>query len=125
MPMKRKADVLLIIGLLGIAGILWLTLYFAGSGKGGTITITQYGTVIGSYSLTDNQTITLPAKDQGYNVLVIENGMASVTDADCKDKLCVYQKSISKQGECIICLPHHLIIEVTEGAGSSIDAVAH
>ena len=51
----------------------------------------------------------------GTNTIVVENRQAFVTDADCPDKICEQMGTISKPGEAIICLPHKLIAEVSNG----------
>jgi|MGYP000868352148 hypothetical protein len=35
--------------------------------------------------------------------------------ATCPDHLCIKQGTIDKKGSTIVCLPHHLIIEIKEG----------
>ena len=51
----------------------------------------------------------------GSNILVVENGEAWVSDADCPDKVCMGMGKISRNGEFIACLPNRLLI-VVEGA---------
>ena len=46
-------------------------------------------------------------------------------DANCPDKLCVKQKSISKNNENIICLPNKVIVEVESEENSEYDAVVN
>ncbi len=48
-----------------------------------------------------------------YNVLLIKDGQASMTEADCPDLICVHHKPVSREGETIVCLPHKLVVEVT------------
>ena len=36
-------------------------------------------------------------------------------EATCPDKLCIKQGNIEKKGATIVCLPHHLVIEIKEG----------
>lgn len=50
--------------------------------------------------------------ENGNNILKIENGKASISDADCPDLLCAKHRAISKTGETIVCLPHSLVIRV-------------
>lgn len=50
--------------------------------------------------------------ERGYNLVVIRDGKAYVSEADCPDKICVSHNSISDVGETIICLPHQLVVEV-------------
>lgn len=65
----------------------------------------------GTYSLDKDQTITI-CEDDWENILVIKDGRASMTKADCPDKICVNHAAISKKGETIVCLPHKVVVEV-------------
>jgi hypothetical protein len=48
----------------------------------------------------------------GTNVLVIKDGKAYMSHADCPDKVCVNSGRISYTGEKIICLPNKVFITV-------------
>ncbi len=55
----------------------------------------------------------IPIENNGNrNVVLVENGSISITEASCPDKLCVKQGSISHSGYPIVCLPNKVIIEV-------------
>ena len=49
-----------------------------------------------------------------FNIIYIENGTASVVFANCPDKICVNTADISQVGEHIVCLPHRLVISITD-----------
>ncbi len=51
---------------------------------------------------------------QNTNVLVIKNGTVDVKSASCPDKICVGHREISKSGETIVCLPHKVVISITD-----------
>ncbi len=55
----------------------------------------------------------------GYNKLHIEHGAISITEADCRDHICISQGRVSTAGVPIVCLPHRLTIEIE---GGDIDA---
>ncbi len=55
----------------------------------------------------------------GYNKLHIEHGAISITEADCRDHICVSQGRVSTSGVPIVCLPHRLTVEIE---GGDIDA---
>ena len=55
----------------------------------------------------------------GYNKLHIEHDGISVTEADCRDHICMDQGKVSQAGVPIVCLPHRLTIEIE---GDDIDA---
>ena len=48
----------------------------------------------------------------GVNVVVVRNGGVHIEGADCPNHDCMNQGSIDRVGEQIICLPHHLWIEI-------------
>jgi len=54
--------------------------------------------------------------EYGYNKIHVVNNSISVCDADCDDRVCIKQGSISDDGVPIICMPHRLVIEI-EGDG--------
>ena len=51
----------------------------------------------------------------GYNKIHIEPGSISVTDADCRDHICIRQGTVAEAGVPIVCLPHRLTIEIEGG----------
>lgn len=50
----------------------------------------------------------------GTNLLVIKNGNVSIVKADCPAQICVHTKAASNLGDMIVCLPHKLVVEITE-----------
>ena len=58
--------------------------------------------------------------DTGYgrNLVHVEPGAISVTEADCPDRICVAMGKLRGDGIPIVCMPHHLIIRIE---GSEID----
>ena len=69
-----------------------------------------------------------PAAEQftHYNVVVIKDGKVSVTEASCKNQVCVKHSEISLSGESIVCLPNRLIVRIEGGSdeeGGGYDTV--
>lgn len=119
----RRNDVYLAAAVMAAAFLLWGILHILLSSPGQQITVTQDGKVLGTYFLTEENTLTFTDEKGGTNRLVIRGGEAYMEDADCPDKLCMRQKAISEKGESIICLPHRLTVEVTAGEEPETDAV--
>ena len=46
------------------------------------------------------------------NTVEIKDGAVAVTNADCKNQICVNHAAITKKGESIICLPNKVIAEI-------------
>lgn len=51
----------------------------------------------------------------GSNLVVVQPGRICVEAADCPDQICVMQGWLPDSGLPIVCLPHHLVIQL-EGA---------
>ena len=49
------------------------------------------------------------------NKVQIKNYEVYMIEATCPVKLCIKQGHIEKKGATIVCLPHHLVIEIKEG----------
>lgn len=113
----RKQDVILILFFLIIAaaGLIWLN---AGRQSGQIARVTVDGTVEGLYPLDQDDTVTIGGVG-GKNTLVIRDGQADMTEADCPDKVCVDHAPISHVGESIICLPHKVVVEIIAGEGET------
>ena len=120
----NKKDILLILCILFLAIVLFF-INSAGIKKGSYITVSVDGVVVDTFSLTEDMDKDILLEDGSYNHIRIKNGIASVTDADCPDKICVHQKGISKQGESIICMPHKMIITAYAKKEAEYDSVAN
>lgn len=118
---KIRGDLLLIGGVLLAALVLWLLLRPGGAGA--WVVVEQNGAETARYPLAEDRTVTLEGEN-GYNILTIAGGAAAVTEADCGDHTCVRTGAISREGETIVCLPHHLIIRMEGGEQAPFDAAA-
>ena len=60
----------------------------------------------------------------GVNMIEVHAGKVRVIEADCPNQDCVEQGWVSEPGQQIICLPHKLVVTVTdEDASPSYDVV--
>ena len=48
----------------------------------------------------------------GFNHLVIKDGEAVLTEADCPDRRCTRMGPISEPGEWMVCLPHRVTVTI-------------
>lgn len=51
--------------------------------------------------------------DGDYNLIEISGNKIRIKEASCTDQTCVKQGWISNESETIVCLPHKLVIEIT------------
>lgn len=122
---KLKKDIIVISGVLLTALLMWLIPIFLNKDAPAVVRVIQNGQEIASYPLSEDRIVTIPYEDENYNLLFISGGEASVSDADCPDGLCVRARSISRNGESIICLPHKLVIQIESKEESDLDAVTY
>ena len=115
----KKRDLILIASILIVAIALFLVMEMAKK-EGAGVAIKVEGIKVAEYSLAKNGTYPL---NGGTNILVIEDGKAYLSDANCPDKLCVHQGKISMTGETITCLPNKLTVTVF-GTEESVDLVS-
>ncbi len=123
---KLKGDIL-VMGVILMAALLFFIIpkIRNSQNENGKVEVWQDGELLDSYSLSEDKVVSVQAEDGGYNLVLISGGNARVTDADCPDKLCIRQRSISENGESIICLPHKLVLQITSGKESGLDAVVN
>lgn len=91
---------------------IWLAQNTTESGQ--TVVISQNGKELYRIPVTEHKTIRVDGEQGGENLIVIDSGSVSITQADCPDKLCVKQGAVSRTGVPIVCLPHRLVV-VIEG----------
>ena len=134
----RKADIILFIVLvaIGLAASAALTLSHGEAGSGAKVIIESGGDLYARYPLAEDRTVVVPAPKQTavdapqsypddpaelqydyYNVVVISNGKVSVTEASCKNQVCVKHGIISRPGESIVCLPNRMVVRIENGSG--------
>lgn len=123
--MPKKRDLVFLLALCSIGLILTLMIYMPASPDGNFLELKDDGKITAVYPLTTDITIkiTITSDPEEYNLLQIKDGIASIIEANCKDKLCIHQKSISRKGESIICLPHRLSVTVTGEDQTTPDAI--
>lgn len=121
----KKADFIIIGVVAVIVGVLAFFLYFVNADSGSVVIVEKDGEVIETLSL-EQDAERVYEFDGETNTLVIEDGKAKITDANCPDGICSQHKSINKSGESIICLPHKLVVTVSNDKENDddIDAVA-
>lgn len=116
--MQRKVirnDIILIGVILIVALSLFLGFKFTQK-SGNCVVVNVGGKVVAEYSLKEDlkQEIFTSEGNELENLLVIKDGEAYISSANCPDKICVEHRPISKTGESIVCLPHKLVISIEE-----------
>jgi len=122
-PILRKSDIILIISIVLLSALALLFLRFLPASSG-MVTVTADGDCIGCWPLAEDIEIQISGS-YGTNRLLIADGKASITDADCPDLICVHHIPISHVGERIVCLPNRVVVSIGAKENStSLDAVS-
>ena len=122
MDARRRNDLLLIGGILATA-LVGLVLYLALRVPGTTAVVLIDGKEVTRYPLSAPAQMTIQLEEMS-NKLVIRDGKAFITEANCPDRICVKHRGISHVGETIVCLPHKVVIRIEGGYNYAADSDA-
>lgn len=121
----KKADFILIAVVGVVVVVMLFFLYGVNSNSGAYVQIEVDTKVVETLPLDTDTTYEINTDNGGTNTLVIKDGYAKMTQANCPDGICENHKKINKNGESIICLPHKVVVTViSEKNSDEIDAVA-
>ena len=73
--------------------------------------------MIETLPLDANQSSTIETQ-YGSNKITVEDGAIYVEAADCHGGDCIRLGRISRPGQMIVCLPHHLVITIQSNGGA-------
>lgn len=122
MEKKRSTryDILLISVLLCLSLIIGLVVLLTRR-EGAYVVIEINGKETAKYSLSIDGEYSV---NGGTNILVVKDGEAYLTYADCPDKTCVKTGKIKHVGESIICLPNRVAITIKGNTEDGVDIVS-
>lgn len=114
---KIRNDVILIIVILAVVLAVFLTVYFT-KREGTYVSVTVDGRHYATYSLSEDREVIIknPLSSEYVNKLVIKDGKAYVSEANCRDGICSSHRPVHINGESIVCLPHKLVVTVVSEA---------
>lgn len=117
-------DALAAAFVLALAALVFL-LFYGGRGDHPTAAVISVdGAEVQRVALPQTGTEPLLLRPEGlsYPLTIRVSGSAvMVLESSCPSQDCVHSGTISRSGESIICLPNHLVIQLTGGSGD-IDA---
>ena len=112
-PKSTKFWLVLIGALLAVAVAGMLVIQTCFREEGAQVVITWNGKVDGTYSLAEDRTLVFEGENGGRNVVVFEDGLVFVSEANCPDQICVNHKPTNQTADPIVCLPNKLVVEVS------------
>ena len=119
----KKADIILITAVAALSVLLYFLLYQTPADDT-RLSIYVDGAPVMSERLSDIESPVIVENSYGRNVIEIKDGAVEVVWSDCASLVCKHTGKITRPGEVIVCLPHHLLIAI-EGGGQpeEIDAI--
>ena len=116
-PEHNKKRNTLILGavILGIALLLSVPRIISGSRGPENIlevVVAIDGEEAAVFPLSGTEDVMIDGYQGGFNHLVIRNGEAVLTEADCPDRRCTRMGPISEPGEWMVCLPHRVTVTI-------------
>ena len=119
----KKNDIFLIGAILILALVAYVGMNFwqgANTHDAEAVVLID-GEEYGSFPLSIDLTERIELEDGSYNVLVIADGKADITEASCPDGICVSHRAVSRQKQSITCLPNKLVVEIRNGEATDVD----
>ena len=122
--MKKKTgkNDIILIAVIAACGIIAALILLFTHRTGKMVRVSIDGEIAMTFSLSDNVTYEITGSGGGKNLLVIRDGYAWIEEADCPDGLCRNMGKISLTGQSVVCLPHRVVVDITDdSSGSSGD----
>ncbi|MBQ5884818.1 MAG: NusG domain II-containing protein [Clostridia bacterium] len=115
--LKKVKNDLILVGVICTLSLVGFLIFKLTMKDGNRVSVSINGEEKYSYSITDNVETDIITGNNGENnnTLVIKDRKAYIKSATCPDKICVGHRPISKDGETIVCLPHKIVVSITEG----------
>ena len=113
MKKRQLRNDLILVGIITVVALSAFLLFRLVGKEGAFVTLSIDGNEQYRFALSENVEQVITVGDQ-INVLVIRDGKAYVSRANCPDGICAAHRPVSVVGETIVCLPHKLVIAVEE-----------
>ena len=102
----KKLDLIIISSICLFAAVL-ACVFMCIKADGKMLVVKQNNKVVAEYPLNTDREVKLSG-----NTFVIKFGKVYMKSADCKNQICVKSGEIENRGECIVCLPNRVILEI-------------
>ena len=114
----KKTDIWILIAIIALS-LTPLLLLGPGHGDTAVVTVKKDGAVLYSGPVQKNRVVHVPGTG---NTVTIENGKVWMSEADCRDGLCL-KEGYADGLHPIVCLPHRITVTVSEET-AGYDAIA-
>lgn len=114
----KKKDIILIAAALLLALALYGVSQLSFGSEASYVVVTVRGEEVLRRPLAMDGTYEIAQEDGGRNVVVVERGAVYVSEANCRDGLCIRQGRMRNGAKTIVCLPHEMVVTIQ---GDAID----
>ena len=115
----KKADIIIAVVLVAIC-VAGTFAALPSKDPGQTAVVTVDGAEVERIDLSGDQDAVIETQ-YGVNTVTVKDGYVYISESDCRGQDCVRMGGISRPGQMIVCLPHHLTVTI-EGGSSDPDA---
>lgn len=102
----KKNDIIL-CGIIFVFAAALILIFYLSKTDGDTVIVKENNQITAQYPLSVDRAVNL-----SHNTFTIKDGKVYMSFSDCKNQICVKTGKISKRGECIVCLPNRVILEI-------------
>ncbi len=108
----KKRDIIIVALVLVAAAALWLVPQIVSRGDASVVVVTIDGKEALRAPLERDEVYTFEQEDGSLNVLTVSGGYARMTQANCRDGLCMNMGRTNTTAKTIVCLPHKLVVQL-------------
>ena len=116
--MKKKDIIVIVIALL-MAGVLYAVSQISLGADASVVVVSVDGEERLRRPLVMESSYEIRQDDGSVNVLTIEDGAVWMSEANCRDGLCIRQGKMKNGAKTIVCLPHKVVVRLEGDAPAS------
>ena len=113
---KKKRNTLILLALVLCSALLLFIPRIISGGREPENTLEVVVAIDGEeaavFPLSGTEDVMIDGYQGGFNHLVIRDGEAVLTEADCPDRRCTRMGPIKEPGEWMVCLPHRVTVTI-------------
>lgn len=110
----KKSDMILIIAIIAVALLIALGFSIFRPTATDTVIVELDGDVVKKLPLDKDTEYRIDCPDGGFNLLIIKDGRAYVSEASCPDKVCIHTGAVGEL-KPVVCRPNKIVITLSEG----------
>lgn len=119
--MSKARNLAIVLALILLSAAMLLLFERPMPVTGSTVLVTVDGEAYGRYTLGEKRELLIQLDDGEFNRILMDAEGVEMIEATCRDQKCIHQGKVTAKnaasralGNQIICLPHRLIITLTD-----------